>query len=77
VIHYLQEHHPNIEICVRIHDHEHARHLIGTGVHLAIPETVESGLQLASMTLQALGFSPVYIEKILGVVHRSSSKASS
>jgi len=72
IIHYLQEHHPSIEICVRVHDHEHARHLIGTGVHLAIPETIESGLQLASMTFQALGFSPVYIEKILGVVPKAS-----
>lgn len=71
IIHNLQENYPNLEICVRVQDHEHARKLAGTGVHLAIPETVESGLQLASMTLQAIGFSPDHIEKALGFVHRS------
>lgn len=71
VIHALQENYPNLEICVRVQDHEHAHKLAGTGVHLAIPETVESGLQLASMTLQAIGFSPDHIEKALGFVHRS------
>lgn len=71
VIHNLQENYPNLEICVRVQDHEHAHKLAGTGVHMAIPETVESGLQLASMTLQAIGFSPEHIEKALGFVHRS------
>jgi CPA2 family monovalent cation:H+ antiporter-2 len=51
----IREVHPGLSVVVRARDAEHASHLYGLGVNEAVPETVESSLQLAEAVLVDLG----------------------
>jgi CPA2 family monovalent cation:H+ antiporter-2 len=42
-------------LLARAHDEGHAHALREAGANLAMPETLEAGLQLAAMVLQAIG----------------------
>lgn len=51
----LREAYPKLLIVARAKDAEHARHLYALGVNDAVPETIESSLQLSEAVLVGLG----------------------
>jgi CPA2 family monovalent cation:H+ antiporter-2 len=55
LVRLIREAHPDLSVVVRARDADHASHLYGMGVSEAVPETVESSLQLAEAVLVDLG----------------------
>jgi len=53
---------PLIPIIVRTHDTEHMEHLYALGATVAIPETLEASMNIASETLSAIGLTAEDIE---------------
>ena len=56
---------PELAICVQVKDYHHASRFVGLGAHVIVPERIESGIQMASLTLQFLGFSSEYAQKMV------------
>lgn len=48
---------PNLPIIVRVHDSQHAALLLAEGATQVVPEVLESGLQLAQLSLEQVGIS--------------------
>jgi CPA2 family monovalent cation:H+ antiporter-2 len=55
LVRLIRERHPDLCVVVRARDADHAARLYGLGVTDAVPETVESSLQLAEAVLVDLG----------------------
>lgn len=55
LVRLIRERHPNLSVVVRARDSDHASQLYSLGVSEAVPETVESSLQLAEAVLVDLG----------------------
>ena len=62
----IREVHPDLSVVVRARDADHASQLYSLGVSEAVPETVESSLQLAEAVLVDLG---VPMGKVIASVH--------
>jgi CPA2 family monovalent cation:H+ antiporter-2 len=62
---------PDIPVFSRARDGDHAKHLYGIGVTVAIPETVEASLQLSEATLVGLG---VAAGKVIASIHEQRFK---
>ena len=67
----IREVHPDLSVVVRARDADHASHLYGLGVSEAVPETVESSLQLAEAVLVDLG---VPMGLVIASVHAKRSE---
>jgi len=61
----LRRHFPDLPVCVRIKDHRHHEKLLDSGAFLAIPETVEPTVQLATSVLQVVGTPPTEIKQVI------------
>ena len=55
LVRLIRERHPGLSVVVRARDSDHASQLYSLGVNEAVPETVESSLQLAEAVLVDLG----------------------
>lgn len=55
--------HPSLPILVRSRDEHHAAELVAAGASAVIPETLEAGLQLATIALRAAGLVEHQIEQ--------------
>ncbi|MBC7505508.1 MAG: NAD-binding protein [Sandarakinorhabdus sp.] len=55
LVRLIREHNPDLSVVVRARDADHASQLYSMGVNEAVPETVESSLQLAEAVLIDLG----------------------
>ena len=67
----IREIHPDLSVVVRARDADHASHLYGLGVSEAVPETIESSLQLAEAVLVDLG---VPMGLVIASVHAKRSE---
>lgn len=67
----IREVHPDLSVVVRARDADHASHLYGLGVSEAVPETIESSLQLAEAVLVDLG---VPMGLVIASVHAKRSE---
>lgn len=56
---------PHLSICIQVKDYHDASRFAGLGVHVIVPEAIESGIHMASLTLQFLGFSSDFIQKMV------------
>ncbi len=56
----LRQKFPALHVCVQVHDYGQANRFAGLGAHLIVPESVDVGIRIASLTLQFLGFSERY-----------------
>lgn len=61
----LKKKFPDLAICVQVNDYNQASRFSGLGVHLVIPENIESGMHMATLTLQCLGFSQEHTCKMV------------
>jgi CPA2 family monovalent cation:H+ antiporter-2 len=64
IVRTLRRKFPDLSVCVQVRDYQETSPFMGLGAHLVVPESIESGMQMASMTLQCLGFSKDYAEKM-------------
>jgi Kef-type K+ transport system membrane component KefB len=64
VVRGLRRKFPELVICVQVRDYNEAARFSGLGVYVIIPESIESGMQMAAVTLQCLGFSQDYAQKM-------------
>lgn len=48
---------PSVSIIVRVHDSAHASNMLGQGATEAVPEILESGLQLGQLMLEEIGIT--------------------
>jgi CPA2 family monovalent cation:H+ antiporter-2 len=62
----IRERHPTLSVVVRARDADHASQLYNHGVSEAVPETVESSLQLAEAVLVDLD---VPMGKVIASIH--------
>ncbi len=60
--------HSDIEIFARAHDGDHATRLVGAGAGHVVPEAVESGLQMAGMSLECFGYDTETVRDLLARV---------
>lgn len=60
--------HGEIEIFARAHDGEHAARLVDAGAGHVVPEAVESGLQMAGMSLECFGYDTETVRDLLARV---------
>lgn len=67
LVNTLRLQYPDIDICVRIRNLEHAQKLESFGVSMALPDNIESGMKLASMAFTALGFSQEDVHAMLKI----------
>jgi monovalent cation:H+ antiporter-2, CPA2 family len=65
LVRMLRRKFPELTVCVQVRDYIEASRFAGLGVHVVVPEIIESGMQMASMTLQSLGFSQDYAQKMV------------
>jgi Kef-type K+ transport system membrane component KefB/voltage-gated potassium channel Kch len=64
IVRTLRRKFPDLSVCVQVRDYQETGPFMGLGAHLVVPESIESGMQMASMTLQCLGFSKDYSQKM-------------
>ena len=64
IVRALRRKFPDLSVCVQVRDYQETTPFMGLGAHLVVPESIESGMQMASMTLQCLGFSKEYSQKM-------------
>ena len=64
IVRTLRRKFPDLSVCVQVRDYQETAPFMGLGAHLVVPESIESGMQMASMTLQCLGFSKEYSQKM-------------
>jgi CPA2 family monovalent cation:H+ antiporter-2 len=67
----IRERHPHLIVVVRARDSEHAGHLYNLGATEAVPETVESSLQLAEAVLVDLGIG---MGKVIASIHEKRAE---
>lgn len=60
--------HGEIEIFARAHDGDHAARLVEAGAGHVVPEAVESGLQMAGMSLECFGYDTETVRDLLARV---------
>jgi len=60
--------HGEIEIFARAHDGNHAATLINAGAGHVVPEAIESGLQMAGMSLESFGYDTETVRDLLARV---------
>lgn len=60
--------HGEIEIFARAHDGSHAATLINAGAGHVVPEAIESGLQMAGMSLESFGYDTETVRDLLARV---------
>jgi CPA2 family monovalent cation:H+ antiporter-2 len=60
--------HSDIEIFARAHDGDHATRLVEAGAGHVVPEAVESGLQMAGMSLECFGYDTETVRDLLARV---------
>lgn len=60
----VNEHYPKLQVVVRSKDLRDAKHLKSLGATLIVPETYETGLQLAGAVLKTVGISDVEISRL-------------
>jgi CPA2 family monovalent cation:H+ antiporter-2 len=60
--------HGEIEIFARAHDGDHATRLVEAGAGHVVPEAVESGLQMAGMSLECFGYDTETVRDLLARV---------
>jgi len=61
----VRRHYPDLPVCVRIKDHRHQGKLLDSGALLAIPETVEPTVQLATSVLGLVGMPSTEINQLI------------
>ena len=61
----MRRHFPDLPVCVRIKDHRHQDKLLDSGALLAIPETVEPTIQLATSVLEVVGMPSTEITQLI------------
>ena len=61
----LRYQYPDLEICAKIRGLDHAHKLERFGVHVVLPETLESSVKLASLAFHTLGFRPEDVHMML------------
>jgi CPA2 family monovalent cation:H+ antiporter-2 len=66
IIEHVRAHYPSLTIVARARDAEHARRLYGVGVSDAVPETIESSLQLSEAVLVGIG---VAVGPVIASIH--------
>ena len=67
----IRERHPQLTVVVRARDADHASQLYNQGVSEAVPETVESSLQLAEAVLVDLN---VPMAKVIASIHEKRAE---
>lgn len=66
IIEHVRAHYPSLTIVARARDAAHARHLYALGVSDAVPETIESSLQLSEAVLVGIG---VAVGPVIASIH--------
>jgi len=66
----LRGHFPDLPVCVRIKDHKHQEKLLDSGARLAVPETVEPTIQLATSVLHVIGMPSDEIGQLIDIFRR-------
>jgi Kef-type K+ transport system membrane component KefB/voltage-gated potassium channel Kch len=56
---------PELSLCVKIKNENEAEKLVGLGTQIVLPETTQSGMQMASNALSALGFSEAHVQRMI------------
>ncbi|MBM3631948.1 MAG: hypothetical protein FJX00_03120, partial [Alphaproteobacteria bacterium] len=64
IVRALRRKFPDLSVCVQVRNYQETTPFMGLGAHLVVPESIESGMQMASVTLQCLGFSKEYSQKM-------------
>jgi monovalent cation:H+ antiporter-2, CPA2 family len=65
VVKSLRQKFPELSICVQVSDYVQANRFVGLGVHLIVPEPIESGMQMAAMALKFLGFKENHARQMI------------
>lgn len=65
LVRMLRRKFPDLALCIQVRDYIEASRFAGLGAHVVVPESIESGMQMASVTLQRLGFAQDYAQKMV------------
>jgi len=68
VVRLIRTKFPHVFVAVQVRDFQDTVSYAGLGANLVIPEPVASGIQMASLAFQSLGFSKDYVEKMTSYV---------
>jgi monovalent cation:H+ antiporter-2, CPA2 family len=71
LVRLIRERHPRLSVVVRARDSDHAGRLYNLGASEAVPETVESSLQLAEAVLVDLGIG---MGKVIASIHEKRAE---
>ena len=56
---------PDLSLCAKVKNNSEAEKLVGLGTQIVLPETTQSGMQMASNALSTLGFSEEHVQKMI------------
>lgn len=70
VIEQIRDSWPNLTLCARARNRAHGKQLADLGAQVVVPETLESGLQLAGQVVHAMGTPMVVVNRLIERIRR-------
>ncbi len=70
MIEQIRDSWPDLTLCARARNQAHGKELADLGAQVVVPETLESGLQLAGQVVHAMGTPMVVVNRLIERIRR-------